>query len=301
MDVHQGSASERSSETLCALPRVMIANVRDACLVHIYPSGPNMGRRYVLSNTQPVIIGRGADSAILIDDNSVSRKHARIDPTVEGYYATDLCSTNGTYVNDTACSRTLLKDGDYLRVGNCIYRFLDGGNIEAEYHEEIYRLAIIDGLTDIPNKRYLMEFLNRELARSGRYQRPLSLLVFDIDHFKLINDSYGHLCGDNVLRELAGRLKGVIRAEELFARYGGEEFIMVFPETTINDALVVAERVREMVAQHPFHFDKESLPVTISIGVAGTLGEIIDPIELIHRADEQLYAAKNAGRNCVRG
>src|SRR5438552_8298891 len=122
-----------------------------------------------------------------------------------------------------------LKDGDYLRVGNCICRFLAGGNVEAQYHEEIYRLTIIDALTEIPNKRFFLEFLDRELARTVRYHRPLSLILFDIDKFKVINDQLGHLAGDFTLREMASSLKAAIRKEELFARYGGEEFAVVLP------------------------------------------------------------------------
>src|SRR5262249_34686491 len=156
--------------------------------------------------------GRGGDCHIHIEDHSVSRKHARIDPTTEGYVAVDLGSTNGTFVNDQPVTRQVLRDGDYLRTGNCIYRFLAGGNVEAEYHEEIYRLAIVDGLTDIPNKRFLNEFLVRELSRSSRHNRPLSLILFDIDRFKVINDEWSHLCGDQVLRELASRMKTQIRA-----------------------------------------------------------------------------------------
>ena len=155
-----------------------------------------------------LVLGRGNDCDIRINDHSVSRRHARIQPGADGYYAVDLQSTNGTFVNDVPASMCKLKDGDYLRVGNCIYRFLAGGNVEAEYHEEIYRLTIIDALTDIHNKRYLLEFLDRELARSARYHRPLSLVMFDIDHFKAINDELGHLGGDFTLRELAACVKG---------------------------------------------------------------------------------------------
>jgi diguanylate cyclase (GGDEF)-like protein len=261
-----------------------------------------MGRRYTLSSTQVMLIGRGTDCSIYIDDHSVSRRHARIEPSAEGYVAVDLESTNGTFVNDHFVKRRLLADGDYLRVGNCIYRFLAGGNIEMEYHEEIYRLAIIDGLTEIANKRYMFEFLTRELARSQRHHRPLSLVMCDIDHFKAINDELGHLCGDHVLRELAGRLRRVVRAEELMARYGGEEFALVLPECTLENALVVGERLRKLVEEEPFHFDGTSLPVTISLGVACTEGgEAVGPDELIERADDNLYEAKRTGRNRVCG
>src|SRR5207245_2245668 len=165
----------------------------------------------------------------------------RIQPGADGYYAVDLQSTNGTFVNDHPASMYKLKDGDYLRVGNCIYRFLIGGNVEAEYHEEIYRLTIIDALTDIHNKRYLVEFLDRELARSARYRRPLALVLFDLDLFKKVNDNLGHLGGDFTLREVAACVKGSVRKEELFARYGGEEFAVVLPETGREGAVQVGE------------------------------------------------------------
>src|SRR5207247_11150600 len=128
-----------------------------------------------------------------ITDHSGSRRHARIELRADGFYAVDLESTNGTFVNDVPGAAGRLKDGDYLRAGNCIYRFLAGGNVEAEYHEEIYRLTIIDALTEIHNKRYLLEFLERELARTTRYRRPLALILFDLDLFKKVNDEFGHL------------------------------------------------------------------------------------------------------------
>ena len=296
------SAERTTAETLCTLPRPVSVACRDACLVHIYPSGPSMGKRYPLSVSAAVVIGRGTDCAIHIDDHSVSRKHARVEPTPQGYAAEDLVSTNGTFVNDSPVTRHILRDGDYLRVGNCIYRFLAGGNIEAEYHEEIYRLAIIDGLTDIPNKRYLMEFLTRELARSVRHKRPISFIMFDIDRFKTINDDRGHLCGDYVLRELAGRLKTIIRAEEMLARYGGEEFAIVLPEGTRADALRVGERIRSLIESTPFRFDDVPIVVTVSVGVASVVGgEDITPEQMTDRADNFLFEAKRTGRNKVMG
>src|SRR5262249_50951585 len=153
-------------------------------------------------------------------------------------------------------------DGDYLRVGNCIHRFLAGGNVEAEYHEEIYRLTIIDALTDIHNKRYLLEFLDRELSRTARYGRPLAIIMFDIDRFKSINDEVGHLGGDFILRELSSLVKGSVRKEELFARYGGEEFVIVLPETKIDAGVLVAERVRGLVERHPFLYEGKAYNVS---------------------------------------
>jgi len=292
---------EKATETWVTGPdRLVSTTRRDACVVHIYPTGPGMGTRYALSDT-PVVLGRGNDCDIRINDHSVSRRHARIQPGADGYYAVDLQSTNGTFVNDVPASICKLKDGDYLRVGNCIYRYLAGGNVEAEYHEEIYRLTIIDALTDIHNKRYLLEFLDREIARSARYSRPLALILFDLDRFKLVNDELGHLGGDFTLREVAACVKGSIRKEELFARYGGEEFATVLPETNLEGAVNVAERVRALIEQHRFQYEGKSYPVTLSLGVATTSGdENMTPHELIRQADEKLYQAKNDGRNCVR-
>lgn len=291
---------DKVTETWITAPEKPVSSVsRDACVVHIYPTGPGMGTRYPLAD-RPLVIGRGNDCDIRINDHSVSRRHARIQPGADGYYAVDLQSTNGTFVNDVPTSMCKLKDADYLRVGNCIYRFLTGGNVEAEYHEEIYRLTIVDALTEIHNKRYLLEFLDRELARSARYGRPLALILFDIDLFKNVNEELGHLGGDFTLRELASCVKSVIRKEELFARYGGEEFTIVLPETTRDGALSVSERLRTLVANHPFQYEGKPYRVTISLGVACTNGETaLTPTELIRQADDKLYKAKREGRNRV--
>ncbi len=291
---------ERVTETWVTLPErpVSITN-RNACLIHIYPTGPGMGTRYTLAES-PVVLGREGNCDICINDHSVSRRHARIQPGADGYYAVDLQSTNGTFVNDQPAMMYKLKDGDYLRVGNCIYRFLTGGNVEAEYHEEIYRLTIIDALTDIHNKRYLTEFLDRELARSGRYARPLSLLMIDIDRFRQINETLGHLGGDFTLREIASRIKGNIRKEELFARYGGEEFVVVLPETSQEGAVILGERLRSVVESQPFRYEDKVYTVTISLGIAATTGDAtLTPDGLLRVADEKLYKAKSDGRNRV--
>jgi two-component system, cell cycle response regulator len=293
---------EKVTETWVTAPDrpVSISN-RNACLVHIYPTGAGMGTRYSLGES-PLVIGRGSTCEILINDHSVSRRHARIQPGADGYYAVDLQSTNGTFVNDVPASMCRLKDGDYLRVGNCIYRFLMGGNVETEYHEEIYRLTIIDALTDIHNKRYFLEFLDRELARSARYDRPLSIIMIDIDRFRAINEDMGHLGGDFTLRELAARIKGNIRREELFARYGGEEFAVVMPDTDITQAAQAAERLRSAVVAlaEPHTLTTENI-ATVSIGVACTVpapGSEAD--SLFEIADVELYRAKRSGRNRVR-
>lgn len=275
-------------------------DVRDACLVHIYPTGTNMGRRYPLTD-QPLVIGRGDDCGLRIHDSSVSRRHAQVEPSVDGFRVDDFGSTNGTFVNDQPVSSPQkLHDGDYVRIGNCLFRFLAGGNVESHYHEEIYRLTIIDALTETFNVRYFNEFLEREVVRSNRHTRPLSLLMFDIDRFKTLNDTHGHLCGDFVLRELSRRVKDVVRKEDIFARYGGEEFACVLIETLPHQAVEVAERIRTTIADTPFAFEQISLLLTVSVGVASTVGQVtMTPTQLIEIADEKLYTAKNNGRNQV--
>jgi two-component system, cell cycle response regulator len=281
------------------LKRPLSRTCRDACLVHIYPTGMAMGTRHLLEKGT-IVLGRGDDCDITVLDNSVSRRHVRFDLDISGYLATDLDSTNGTFVNDTAANHTLLSDGDYVRVGNCLYRFLAGGNVEAEYHEELYRMAIIDALTGLYNKRYLMDYLRREMDRAARYGRPLALILFDIDHFKAINDSMGHLAGDLALRDLAARLRPQICKDDLLARYGGEEFAAVLTEADQAAAAELAEKLRRTVEEAAFVSDGRPFPVTISLGVASIQGnEALHPQELIRQADERLYQAKREGRNRV--
>jgi diguanylate cyclase (GGDEF)-like protein len=291
---------ENLSETCRVRPNSSVSPAnRNPCLVHIYPTGPGMGCRHSLGR-HSLVIGRSNECDICIQDNSVSRRHVSIELRNDGYYAVDLQSMNGTFVNNASAPEHRLQDGDYLRVGNCIYRFLSSGNVEADYHEEIYRLTIIDALTEIHNKRYLLEFLQRELVRAARHERQLALVLFDVDRFKAVNDEFGHLGGDLTLRELAACVKKEIRQDELFARYGGEEFAIVLPETNLDEARSAAERVRQLVEAHPFRYADKPYKVTVSLGVTVTTGkDVADSAALINRADENLYKAKNDGRNRV--
>jgi two-component system, cell cycle response regulator len=276
----------------------------DGCLVLIYPPGPDMGKRYPLGSDE-IVVGRGSDCDIQIDRDSVSRKHARVFRVGDQWFVEDLGSTNGSYINDVPIQRSPLRDSDFVKIGSAIFKFLSGQGVEASYHEEIYRMTIIDGLTAAHNKRYMIEFLEREMARCSRYGRPLSLLMFDIDHFKRINDTHGHLTGDYVLKEMCKRLLGRIRKEELLARYGGEEFAAVLPETGHDGAMQFGEVIRTIVEAEPFEYEGDHFQVTVSVGVATLDGDgasrPTDPGEFIKMADENLYKAKRAGRNCVVG
>src|SRR5215831_11820531 len=254
--------------TRVSQPRVEPSAQAQACLVLIYPPGPMMGRRFELK--RDVIIGRGSDCQVQVDRDSVSRRHARIRHEKDEWLVEDLGSTNGTYVGGDPVKEKRLRDGDLVKIGSTIFKFLSGGSVEQGYYEEIYRMTIIDGLTEAFNKRYFLEYLDRELARCGRYGRPLSLVMFDIDYFKRINDDHGHLTGDYVLKEMARRVRGEVRKDEVFARYGGEEFVIVLPEAGHEAAMRLAERVRQLVSKEPFEFEDDRIHVHISVGVAST-------------------------------
>jgi diguanylate cyclase (GGDEF)-like protein len=157
----------------------------------------------------------------------------------------------------------------------------------------------MDGLTQIHNKRYLFEALDREIIRGRRHNRDLAILIFDIDHFKRINDVHGHLAGDFVLKEVARIVQSRIRRDEVFARYGGEEFAIILPETALEGATELAERLRKGVADHLFVFQADSIKVTISVGAALLHDADRGASDLIKRSDEKLYMAKNSGRNRV--
>jgi two-component system, cell cycle response regulator len=271
---------------------------KEACLVVIY--GSDLGRKFNLE-APTLVVGRSSKSDIQIDQESVSRAHSKIVNSGRNIRIRDLGSTNGTYVNDELIDERVLGDGDFIKIGRTIFKFLSGGNIERAYHEEIYRLTTVDGLTQIFNKRYFSECIEREIARALRYRREISLVMFDIDHFKQVNDTHGHLAGDSVLKTLALTVKNRIRREDLFARYGGEEFAIVLPEIDVHNAHQFAEKIRRIVETTDFRFEGIKMDITISLGVAALDQETTDAAALIKRADEHLYEAKNAGRNCVRG
>jgi diguanylate cyclase (GGDEF)-like protein len=271
----------------------------EACLVIIYATDKSqLGKKFPLTQDE-ITIGRDASNTIVLDSDNVSRRHCRVWWQKGALMAADQGSTNGTYLNDAEIKEQALRNGDLIKVGSHIFKYLSGGNVEALYHEEIYRLTIIDGLTQTNNKRYFMEFIEREMARCHRYNRALSLIMFDIDHFKKINDEYGHLAGDYVLRELSHQVMQKIRKEECFARYGGEEFCLVMPEAPRENVIFFAEKLRKLISEHEFTFENRRIAVTVSLGVAEMTPELQVPQQFIKKADTLLYEAKRGGRNRV--
>jgi two-component system cell cycle response regulator len=272
-----------------------------SCLIVFY--GQNLGKRYFLDKDEQ-IIGRSDSAHVRVDQESVSRKHARIVSIPNGCWRVmDLGSTNGTFVNNQPVVDAKLHDGDMVRVGQTIFKYLSGTNIETKYHEEFFRLTAIDGLTQAYSKRFLLETLDREFHRAIRHSRLLSLVMLDIDHFKLINDTHGHLAGDNILREMSGIILHNIRREDVFARYGGEEFALVLPETDHDQAVQICEKLRQLIEDYHFSFSGKDILVTVSFGVAVAKGQENGESmqDFISCADAKLYEAKQTGRNRVVG
>ncbi|HLL54577.1 MAG TPA: GGDEF domain-containing protein [Myxococcaceae bacterium] len=268
----------------------------EAALVVIH--GLELGKKFDLKLNETVV-GRSSKADIQVDEESVSRNHATLINDGQKVAVKDLGSTNGTYVNDEQTSGEMtLRNGDLLRIGRTIFKFLAGGNIESAYHDEIYRLTTVDGLTQVFNRRYFQDAIEREISRCNRYGRGLALVMMDIDFFKRINDTYGHLAGDYCLKHLANTLRPRIRREDILARYGGEEFALILPELDIKGAANMAEKVRKLVESERFEFDKQHIPVTISLGCAQLEQSMTGP-ELIRAADAKLYSAKESGRNRV--
>ncbi len=284
--------------TTPVLSQKPIATGRYACLVQIHPAGEKMGHRHTLGDS-PIVIGRSDSNDVSIPDIGVSRRHARIEFAAEGVRVTDLVSTNGTFINDRPIKGTeVIRDGDHLRIGNTIFRFLGGGNVESEFHEELYRLTIVDALTHLYNHRYLLEFMDREMLRAIRHSRPLAFLLFDLDEFKSINHRFGQLAGDSALREMVRLVRNLVPPEDLFVRNDGDEFGIVLVETSRPAAWAIAERLRETIERHIFSFENQSFNLTVSTGVVSLPDDSISTTnEALNLADQRLREAKNARRN----
>ena len=269
------------------------------CLVRIYPAA---GLGQVVSLTEKsILIGRDPAAQLSIDDDSVSRRHARIDEHDFEHLVTDLGSTNGTYVNDVRVTTQRLEAGDRIRFGQQIFNYLSASSIEAQYHESVYRMMITDGLTQTRNRRFLMESLERELIRADRRKAPLCVLMMDLDRFKSINDHWGHLAGDAVLVAFVQRTTGLLQGDEILSRYGGEEFALLLPDTPAAEACRLAESIRTTIECAPVPFESHQIPVTVSIGVAEFCeNNVRDADDLLALADQMLYVAKQSGRNQVR-
>lgn len=271
---------------------------RSACVVVIH--GEGLGRRADIGDA-PLLIGRSEEADLTIVHKSVSRQHCRIWRDGLGYRLRDLGATNPTRLNDLrlGAAEAMLADGDQITVGESILKFISQDSVEARYHEEIYQLATHDPLTELYNRRHFLEMADKEITRALRHQRPLALCIIDVDLFKPINDRYGHISGDDVLRQIGALVRRHARSDDLAARIGGEEFALLLPECGLQAAHECAERLREAVATTGFSPGGDPQRITVSIGIAELGPKRDSRSALMADADAALYRAKEEGRNRV--
>ncbi len=298
-------SSTRLTDSTIAFPPLG-ASTQNTRAVLTVISGPSAGRAYSVRDEE-TLIGRGRETHVRLDDGGVSRIHARIRAIEEGRYSLeDMGSTNGTFVGNRRIeARTDLASGDRINIGpNVIVSFaIIDAQAEVMAHQ-LYESAVRDALTKAHNRRYLVERLSSEIAYAKRHMTRLALILFDIDFFKRVNDTYGHLAGDDVLREISALVSRLIRVEDVFARFGGEEFVVLARGIEHANAGLFSERLRSSVERLEIASEGAVIQVTISVGYA-SVDEIADGTRtaesLMRLADERLYQAKTAGRNRVRG
>jgi diguanylate cyclase (GGDEF)-like protein len=263
-------------------------------------AGTNVGEMFRIDAGES-FVGRGQVASVRLNDDGISRKHARLVQSSGEVMIEDLDSANGTVVNGVPVKMQILKDGDKIRLGSTtILKFTYNDHLDESFQQQMYEAALRDGLTKAFNKKYFLDRLETEIAYAKRHNAHLSLVMFDVDLFKRVNDTYGHLAGDFVLTRLAKVASATCRTEDVFARYGGEEFGILCRGVALANAGVLAERLRSTVEATVFEHEGHRLPVTISAGVAAHPEIPIDTgPQLIAAADAALYEAKRGGRNRV--
>jgi diguanylate cyclase (GGDEF)-like protein len=260
--------------------------------------GAQMGFSFPV-RTERMVIGRSSDCDIQTEDATVSRRHALINNADDGLQVRDLESTNGTFVNSRRIKEANLADGDLLMISSTVLKYVSSSSIENRFFDRMYSMLTTDFQTRIFNYRYLVQRLEEEFSRSVRYGRPLSLLIYDIDNFKSINDSFGHQAGDTLLTTTAQLIAPRLRGDDVYARLGGDEFCILCPETSLEQMLHLAQRVRQLVSDANFTFKDWKLDVTVSIGAAELSADIKSAEQLLGAADKALYKAKKQGKNQI--
>lgn len=289
-----------SSDQATLNQEMATAKEQEACLIII--RGTPQGHRFFITQNE-MVLGRDPAADISILDQSISRKHAKVIKKGGKVFLADLGSANGSLINDKKLApnetRQLAKE-DMIKLGSTVMKFLPQGELETLYLGNLGSAAHTDALTKIYNKRYLMEVLEVEFKRAKALHTDFSVLFFDLDHFKKVNDTYGHDAGDVVLKEFASLIRANhIRPKDVFARYGGEEFILLLGNTGVKDAADIGERIRAAVETHAFLYEGKRMAVTTSMGVAELKTGIESANTLLKLADQALYAAKSAGRNKI--
>jgi len=272
------------------------------CLVMLEGPAGYVGKQWPIDRND-MIIGRSMTSGVFVDDRSVSRSHAKLSLAGGDVFIVDLESSNRTVVNDDALPPLVpikLNNNDQIKTGNVLFKYLERGSVEAHALEQLQTKSEKDPLTGIFNKGALQVKGAESFKRAKLRKVPMSIAVFDIDHFKKINDTHGHAVGDYVLREMASVIgTRLIRGDDYFARYGGEEFVVLLFGSNLQQAIEIGERLRATIEGHPFQTNGARIPVTISVGVATKEAEMTTWEEMFGKADDALYISKRNGRNRV--
>lgn len=265
-------------------------------------SGLGAGRMFRI-DPEGTVIGRGPLANVNVQDDSVSRRHANVAERAGRLVVEDLGSANGTFVNGEPVEGAPrpLEDGDKIQIGlSAVLRFSYTDELDESFQRAMYDAALRDKLTQTFNKSYLMGRLESEFAYAMRHKAPLGVVMIDIDHFKRVNDTHGHLAGDAVLAEVAARLGQTVRAEDVLARYGGEELTVLARGIPLAGLVQLAERLRAAIAAAPCSFEEKRIPVTVSLGVSCFPEiEVDSPMLLLASADVALVRAKREGRDRV--
>jgi diguanylate cyclase (GGDEF)-like protein len=270
---------------------------REPCLVVVV--GPAAGKVFPLAK-ELTSIGRSSECDIPIEWEGISRRHAFVEQGPDGeFVVVDSDSRNGTFYDGARITRHTLREGDKVQLGgSCVLKFMRQDVVDDAFHRKQYDRATRDELTGAFNRAWFHEHLAREHAFALRHDAALGVILFDVDHFKRVNDTHGHAAGDMVLRRLAELVAGTLRPEDALARVGGEEFAIHVRQSTREACALLAERIRVTVEATEFRFREKAIPVTISLGVA-TRQDGGSPDEILAAADRRLYAAKDGGRNRV--
>jgi two-component system cell cycle response regulator len=272
------------------------------CLVMLEGPAGYVGKQWPVDRAD-IIIGRSMSSSVFVDDRSVSKSHAKISLSNGDVYILDLESTNRTVVNDDTIPPMVplkLNNNDQIKTGNVLFKFLEGGSIEAHAMEQLQTKSEKDNLTGAFNKGALSMKGAESFKRAKLLKVPMSIAVFDIDHFKKVNDTYGHPAGDYVLKDLAAVISTkLIRLDDFFARYGGEEFVVLLFGSNLTQGLEIGERLRQTIESHQFEYQGTKMPITISVGVATIEPQMSTWEEMFSKADTALYQSKRGGRNRV--
>lgn len=264
-----------------------------------FKKGAQMGQIWSLKNGD-TIVGRAKECDLAIDDNAISRQHFKIALHGDKLTLQDMQSRNGTFVNGEKAQCIALRDGNMIQISpNTILEivYLDDTGLKAK--KELYEKGVKDPGTGIYNKGFFLDRMRDEFSYASRQKQPFALIMFDIDHFKKLNDNFGHLLGDLCLKKLAAKIATQMRDEDVFARYGGEEFAIIMRNTGKDQAFALAERLRRMASEIRLEFNGQYAQFTISLGVGVFHEDLKNFEDLIKETDGYLYQSKEGGRNRV--